>query len=625
MATRKPDKPKILVDRVQGDPADLPEGIVYAPPRDPDAPPRLSREVEVSDDPGLIAWTRRAYEADLDERFAAALGEVEAGDWVDPEFRDALQQRPGQAGEELCRIMHDEQAAPAARARAAEVLADLGRPEGEAFLLEALDSPSADLCAAALEMLGDFHSKIDLTRPPIPARIVKLLSSADPAVVKKAVHLCTWRKVPGAEEGLREALATGSGPLEDLAECLAGLATTPESIRAALPHLFRKRQEEYTCTIAFLFEKVLNHPDPAVAEPLRQAMRAYLLTYKGKDRLGQHWAGDMACVADDSVIPLLEKIVTRARDPVSRAYALEALARLRPGQAVERVLEEIRRYRPWDMLLGILRQHAREEDYERISAILYPPSGDGAKRQWKEEEARLLLERLGERGREYLSRNLDRLEPHAREWAAWQLQGLELRTALAELHAAGVLPHSPEDLLARMAEREEEPLDTTDPSGLTAALGYAGVTTGFDTETGMVPCDHHHLIRDFAEGSAGRFTPECPVQVWHQQGEDDYDGPYTVQFLYRGRAYRFGAENYGDYYDVEAVVRALNAALEHSGQRERYIGLYTGSQCASFVFAAPAAFVPIAQKYGLPLSQDASEGMRAGRAYEQQVFEELGE
>ena len=100
-----------------------------------------------------------------------------------------------------------------------------------------------------------------------------------------------------------------------------------------------------------------------------------------------------------------------------------------------------------------------------------------------------------------------------------------------------------------------------------------------------------------------------------------YDSAYTVQFIYRDRLYRFEAENYGDYYDVEAVVCALNTALEHNGQRERYIGLYTGDQCACFVFADPKVFVPVAQKYGLPLSEHPSEAMRAGRAYEQRVFD----
>jgi len=344
----------LLVGRVEGVPAELPEGIVYHPGRDPDAPRRVSQEVEVIDDAQLIAWTRRAYKADVDHRFQGALEEVRSGEWVYLEFRDALERRPRQAARELTQIMNDERTPAKGRARAAEVLASLGKAKGARFLVAALDSSSADLCAAAVEMLGDCKSKIDLTQPAIAKQIIKLLSSSDPEVVKKAVHLCAWHKVPGAEEGLRAAMAKGQGPLEDLAETLARLATKPESVQAAMPHLFQKRQKEYTSSINYYFQQVIDHPDPAVSQPFRQAMQRYLLTYKGKDRLGQHWAGDLASVADQTVIPVLEEPVAKAKDPVSRAYSLEALGRLQPERAVDRVLAEFKRQRPFDILFDVL-------------------------------------------------------------------------------------------------------------------------------------------------------------------------------------------------------------------------------------------------------------------------------
>src|SRR5262249_12034780 len=164
----------------------------------------------------------------------------------------------------------------------------------------------------------------------------------------------------------------------------------------------------------------------------------------------------------------------------SRAYALEALARLQPERAVDRVLAEIRRERPWGMLLSLLRKYAVEEDYERICAVLYPRSGGKKKRQIKIEEARLLLERLGRRGRQRLARNLNRLDAHARAGAEWKLQGLDVRNALTELHAAGVIRQAPDELLARMARRkggQDQALDTTEPALLTHALGAAGLAT----------------------------------------------------------------------------------------------------------------------------------------------------
>jgi hypothetical protein len=171
---------------------------------------------------------------------------------------------------------------------------------------------------------------------------------------------------------------------------------------------------------------------------------------------------------------------------------------------------------------------------------------------------------------------------------------------------------------------EPRPLDLADPYALLGALAQAGLLTVFDAETGMVPCDHHRLILEFGEGSAGRFVPECPVQLWHQQGEEDYDAPYTVQFLYRGKLYSFGAENYGDWYDVEAVQNAINFALADAGRPERYLALESDGQMAQFVFADPAAFLPVAERYGLPLSGDPTAAMRKGKEYEQRLRESLG-
>jgi hypothetical protein len=626
MSTSKPEKPKILVDHVEGDPANLPEGVVHAPGRSPDAPPRLPRQIEVSDDPQMIAWTRQAYEADLDQRFAAAMGRVKTGEHIFLEFRDALEQRPARAADELRRLMTDEQASVKARAWAAEFLASLGHSDGEVFLLAGLNPTLPDRCTATVTVLDHWSSKNLLSRPEIAARVLDLLrSSTDPAVIKQVVHICRWRNIPGAEEVVCAALLRGQEPREELGDALAHLATSAESVQAALPYLFRQRQKKYTMRLGSSFHRLLDHPDPKISQPLRRALQQYLLTYEGDDRLGQHWAGDLACVADLTDMPILEDIVARAKDPVSRAYALRGLARLEPERAVERVLAEIQRDRPWSMLTDLLQKYAVEADYERICALVYPSTSE-KKLRLERNDARLLLEKLGSRGRQQLLDRIDQFEAHAREWIKWKLEGLEVRQAVTELHAAGVIEMTPEEVMARIKEHHEKsgkPLDTTEPSLLTLALGYSDLTVYFDTETGSLPCKHHDLILDFARSSGGRFGPECPVQIWHCQDEDDYKGPYTVQFIYCGRLYRFAAENYGDYYDVDAVVRAMNVALEHNGQRERYIGLYTGDQCAHFVFADPAAFIPIAQRYGLPLSQDGSEAMRAGRAYEQHVFDSL--
>jgi hypothetical protein len=296
---------------------------------------------------------------------------------------------------------------------------------------------------------------------------------------------------------------------------------------------------------------------------------------------------------------------------------------------VDRLLDFIRPGQPYDMEVDALRKFATERDADRIiNALLGDPKQAGQP-VVSFAVTRLLLERLGAKGRVAIEQSMDRLEPRARMLAAWKLNSLDLGTAIDELHAAGVLPLAREPLLKLMRRAPEgderrDQLDTSDPDTLTEALIRAGIVTVFDAETGTLPCDHHRLILEFAENSDGRFAPECPVQTWHRRGEDELDAAYTVRFVYRGRLYSFGAENRGDWYDVAAVVRALNFALETAGQRERFIALASDGQVASFVFADPQKFLPIASKYALILSDDPDAAMRKGKEYEQDVLKRSG-
>lgn len=214
-------------------------------------------------------------------------------------------------------------------------------------------------------------------------------------------------------------------------------------------------------------------------------------------------------------------------------------------------------------------------------------------------------------------------------WALWKLRGLDLNSALVDLHKAGLIGITAEALLAKMRAAEgpfseRRPLDTSEPDGLEGALSHAGLLTAFDAETDELPCSHDRLILRFAENTDGRFRPECAVETWHRKSEDEVRGPYTVRFVHEGRLYRFGAQDRGDWYDVEAVQRAMNYALETAGRKERFLALEGDGQVASFVFADPAAFAPVARTYGLPLSDDPDAAMRKGKEYERHVIESFG-
>lgn len=611
-------KPGILVGHVTGDAADLPPGVIYHPGRMPDAARRVPEGVEVLDDPEVIAWVRRAAATEMAGRYEAALERVRAGEWLYPEHQAGLAALRERSVPALAALMRDPSQTGPARARAAQALMDLGEEQGGEFLVEALSPADPQLCAAALERLNEFSSRVDLSRPEVAVRIVSLFSADDPEVLAKAAHLCAWKDVAGAEGPLRAAVERGAEPRQKLAECLAQRATMPESVQAALPNLFPEAGTEYRST-AFLFARALAGPDPAVSGRLRAALRQHLLRYDWPVRFNQQWARDFVDAARAEDRPVLERILAEAEDPVSRAYALRALGRLHPEEAVARALDAVRREGPWSLLVDLLMEHAGEADYPAIVEAFFP----GGKIRMDLRTARLFQQRLGESGRRFLQAHLCAMEAATRREIEERRDRLDLEGTVSALHAAGVLPGDPEPLLREirrdMRPGEEEPEGA---DALLTVLTTAGRMSYFDTETGFVPCEHHDLIRDLARGSGGRFMPECAVQFWLQDSEDDFDAPYLLHFLHGSRAYRFYAENFGDYYDVASILEALNFALEQAGMPERYLMLESGDQCAQIVFADPRGFGPIAERCGLTLAEDPSAPMRAGRAYEARVFGE---
>ncbi len=372
---------------------------------------------------------------------------------------------------------------------------------------------------------------------------------------------------------------------------------------------------------------LVENPDPKVSEPLRDAYLRRTLLRLEKEPRAQWVVRGLALAADRTTLPVLEDIFAHARDPVSRAYAVEAMARFDHEHALDRALELARAEKRFSLACDALERLATPKNSDRIiDAFL-----DLHKREKGHiamAEARLLMDHLGPRGKRVLQESIDDLEPNARAWVTWKLKGLTVDAAIDDLRAAGIIKKGRQEILELMRRGSEAtgspaPIDHSDPSLLWDALSWADVLTSFDTETDELPCLHHHLIMEFAENSRGAFNPECAVQTWHRKNQDVVRAPYTVRFLDNGRVYRFGAENLGDWYDVRAVVGALNLALATAGRRERYIGMETGGQDAAYVFADPAAFRAFAAKYMLPLSNDPADAERRGKEYERQVIKEL--
>jgi hypothetical protein len=579
---------------------------------------KLDRNPTVSDDAKEIAEVRTLFERERDALYETFLDVVKVGGSVYSEIW-AFEEHKSRAVAELNRLLSsDSKASDPGRAMAAVVLMRLGEPAGERFLFDSLRSRRPLLREAALVALRDRGVQPDFGDAERLRLVLSLVDDANPNVAAAAARLCVHRKLPGAEGKIVALLQSGRfADPRSVARDFIDIVESPAAVGVMLEYLLKEPPKQYDQLLGLKLKRLVEHPDPNVAEPVRTAYRKFALTYVGKDRLDFSQVRDLAMVADAGIVPLLSEIAANTRESICRVYAVEALARLHPENAVDRLIELVRSDLRESKAVDALRSFASEKDADRILAAVLLDERKRHRLGISRAVPRLLIERLGERGRAAALASMDQFEPWARMWALWKLNGLNLDMAIDDLRAAGVIAIEREPLLKRIRLDqdyldEHSPLDLSDSDTLTEALTQADVLTNFDAETGMVPCDHDRLIRLFAKHSRGQFAPECVVQTWDRKREDNVNAPYTVRFLYRGRAYRFGAENKSDWYDVQAVYRALNFALATAGQKERFVWLATGGQAESFVFAAPEAFEPIAKKYGLPIYHPRGAEAREG-------------
>ena len=153
----------------------------------------------------------------------------------------------------------------------------------------------------------------------------------------------------------------------------------------------------------------------------------------------------------------------------------------------------------------------------------------------------------------------DRLELWNRVAVEWHLEGLTAEGVLEELARAGALKKPlPSDVVAQIVESWTK---STHAGGLLIdAFHHAGTLVAIDMETGVPPVGHDELVNGFARATQGAFLPEAVTQEVVGADEHPSHGPgpenyYNVQFIYRGKLYRFKAENRGDGYDAKLILR----------------------------------------------------------------------
>ncbi|KRD74938.1 hypothetical protein [Lysobacter sp. Root983] len=182
----------------------------------------------------------------------------------------------------------------------------------------------------------------------------------------------------------------------------------------------------------------------------------------------------------------------------------------------------------------------------------------------------------------------------------------QVRARIDQLQALGFV---------RVGEVDPTQVEGADTEAVLQAAGYAH---WFDVETGQFPNAHDSLLRELA----ALVRPSLSGVVFEELAPEDDEGPYQLVAYADGMIYRTRAENQGDWYDVDAVLRLLDALLRARKSQDRYLALDTGDQTL-IVVGGPRAAIDAALRQKLLTPGDPAEAERAGKAFETQVLQQL--
>ena len=202
---------------------------------------------------------------------------------------------------------------------------------------------------------------------------------------------------------------------------------------------------------------------------------------------------------------------------------------------------------------------------------------------------------------------------------AWEM---DLATALKRFE-------SPEDLVAHLRslgfsprpDREGRPFETPPTTALDVLQAW-GRVHAFDVETDMFPNQHDSLLRDLSALGEPVLKPVRYDET--APSPDTMEGPYLLHAWTEGKRLSVGAENLGDWYDLEAVGELFSGVVAQQGVDLDLALAYTGDQTA-IVFVGPEAAVAAVIDQRLVLTEQGAEAMRRGKAAEERVLRGMGE
>ncbi len=181
---------------------------------------------------------------------------------------------------------------------------------------------------------------------------------------------------------------------------------------------------------------------------------------------------------------------------------------------------------------------------------------------------------------------------------------------------------SDEELMTYLDElnlfNKQMKLSSEPPLTVAKLLTQYGRIHWFDGETGFFPNNHDFLLDQIAtlskELSIATFKEVAPGEY------NDYDSPYQLIASFKGKEYHQVAQNYGDWYDISAVLTLLNNIAIDNQLPDRFITLPTGDQTAIVLVIQQDILKQFITKGLVPVSAE-NRAMLLGKSAENNLTE----
>jgi hypothetical protein len=530
----------------------------------PTPPPPAA--VEVITDPAAVAAARKAWADAREEAVASLLANPGTIRSYEDESITLLQAQRERSVSALERIRDDAAQPAERRVEAIVALKAIGVAPDAGQLAPLASDPQALL--RVLWNLRELYPPKGGLPPEVRQVVVGAVSSADERVRSTAAGLVTpYQITEAADAVVKQVLAD---PKADAAylQAAAKLRPSGEVLDALVARLKGSNEFEAHFVVSAVADLARASGDGAVRRRAADACFEYVKQRRDEASIDTGMLSAIETIATavppEAAKPMLADLVRTARHRYVRTYALADLKKLDPSLA------------------------ASVSSETRVALEPEPPPTKGKKLTPQEAAAVAVRHKL--------------------------LTQAEADAALAALARPATRPSSEEG----EEERSDEGSD-----GVRALLRAARRHAEFDVETGVVPNRHDQLILELAPATAGRFKPEAVLETYTPDGPDADTGKYAVQFIHGGRLYRFNPRDLGDWYDLDAVLTALNRAFEDARLSDRFTPLAAGGQVAELVFADPSALTAAAPELGLLVSTDPDDARKQGKAYEDQFIGQL--